>query len=162
GAAEVCNGQDDDCDGATDDNVTGVGDPCDGPDADHCADGFTVCTGAGVACDETGPGRVEACNGVDDTCDGVTDEGCDGDPDGYCGGDGCDPSAPACPNGCGDCNDADASVHPGATETCNRVDDDCDDVTDDVTPVASHCGRGACARDGTVTCVDGELQDSCK
>ncbi len=31
----------------------------------------------------------------------------------------------------GDCNDADASVYPGADESCNGVDDDCDGVVDD-------------------------------
>ena len=30
-----------------------------------------------------------------------------------------------------DCNDADASVFPGAEETCNGVDDDCDNETDE-------------------------------
>ena len=30
-----------------------------------------------------------------------------------------------------DCNDADASVFPGAEETCNGVDDDCDDEIDE-------------------------------
>ena len=31
---------------------------------------------------------------------------------------------------CEDCNDAAADVHPGATDTCDRRDDDCDGVTD--------------------------------
>ncbi|MDP2310783.1 MAG: MopE-related protein [Pseudomonadota bacterium] len=34
-----------------------------------------------------------------------------------------------------DCNDTDATVYPGAVETCNSVDDDCDTVVDNgVTP----------------------------
>jgi N-acetylneuraminic acid mutarotase len=31
----------------------------------------------------------------------------------------------------GDCNDTSAAVHPGATETCNTVDDDCNGLVDD-------------------------------
>ncbi len=41
----------------------------------------------------------------------------DMDDDGYPAGD--------------DCDDFDASVHPGAEETCNERDDDCDGLTDD-------------------------------
>jgi hypothetical protein len=31
----------------------------------------------------------------------------------------------------GDCDDGDDRVSPAATEICNRIDDDCDDVVDD-------------------------------
>src|SRR6185295_5070642 len=71
--AEVCNGKDDDCDGAVD-NLTGT---C-GIEAGAChagargcgTDGHEICDGA------TTPGD-ELCNGVDDDCDGKIDEGFD-------------------------------------------------------------------------------------
>ncbi|GIV30933.1 MAG: hypothetical protein KatS3mg029_0284 [Saprospiraceae bacterium] len=68
------------------------------------------------------PGAAEACNGLDDNCDGIipADEQ-DNDGDGYRV---CD----------GDCNDNDASIHPGATEVCNGIDDDCDGLIDEGAP----------------------------
>ena len=84
----------------------------------------------------------ETCNGLDDDCDGETDEagasGCtpyhhDGDADGFgtaataCL---CAPAAPYTALQGGDCADDDGSVHPTAPETCNGVDDDCDTVID--------------------------------
>jgi hypothetical protein len=95
-------------------------------------------------CDDTDasvhPNATETCNSIDDDCDGSTDEGVlntyyhDSDGDGY--GDAGD-STQACsapPDHVAnstDCDDTDASVHPNATETCNGIDDDCDNSTDE-------------------------------
>lgn len=50
----------------------------------------------------------------------------DSDGDGYCWGASCgDGTLP------GDCDDADASVFPGADEVCDGVDNDCDELVDD-------------------------------
>ncbi|MFH1026234.1 MAG: MopE-related protein, partial [Nitrospirota bacterium] len=65
---------------------------------------------------------------------------------------------------CGDidCDDSNAAVHPGAAETCNNVDDDCDGVTDDgIASVPTTCGIGACAATGQSTCQGGQMVDSC-
>jgi hypothetical protein len=83
--AERCNGADDDCDSQVDEDFADLGQACDGPDADKCADGKRKCSedGLGTVCGESGPGRAEVCNGLDDTCDGVVDEGFpDSDGDG--------------------------------------------------------------------------------
>ncbi|MBN2494321.1 MAG: hypothetical protein JXR96_07020 [Deltaproteobacteria bacterium] len=60
----------------------------------------------------------EECNGLDDDCDGLTDEDFDRDDDGWsqCGG---------------DCDDSDAEVRPGAEELCDGIDNDCDGDTDE-------------------------------
>jgi hypothetical protein len=86
--------------------------------------------------------RTEICNGIDDNCDGVVDEGCtpdsrtwfrDSDQDGY-GDKDHSVLAPTQPAGFvadnKDCNDNDASVHPGAAEICDGKDNDCDGRSD--------------------------------
>jgi hypothetical protein len=124
GAAESCgNGVDENCDGKDD--------TCPAQCKDGDADGYMAPAAdcpTGNDCDDKNntihPNGVEVCgNQVDENCDGKKDD-CpaeckDGDGDGY--GDG-----PDCEGY--DCNDANAKVHPGATEVCgNGLDDDCVD-----------------------------------
>jgi hypothetical protein len=84
------------------------------------------------------PGATEVCNGIDDNCSGVADEGltftnyyADVDGDGY--GAGAATNACAQPTGFvttnTDCNNTNAAVNPGATELCTTsVDDNCNGV----------------------------------
>lgn len=77
------------------------------------------------------PGGEEGCDGVDNNCDGVVDEGCDADADGYCRA-GSLLQTLVCPKLAYDCNDFNPVVHPGAPEVWNGKDDDCDGVVDEV------------------------------
>ncbi|MCA9516625.1 MAG: hypothetical protein KC635_16905, partial [Myxococcales bacterium] len=73
-AVETCNGNDDDCDGFIDEEV-GAGAACETTNALGTCTGVTVCSGAaGLRCNAPTPAE-ETCNGVDDDCDGETDEG---------------------------------------------------------------------------------------
>jgi hypothetical protein len=75
---------------------------------------------------------LEACNGVDDDCDEVVDEGCDDDGDGWCASDALvTMTEGVCELGLGDCVDTASGVNPGATEIfTNDLDDDCDGLID--------------------------------
>ncbi len=86
------------------------------------------------------PGATEICNLVDDNCNGQVDEGVqntyyrDADADTYGS---VSPTTQACTAPAGyvsnssDCNDSNASVHPGATEVCNGIDDNCNSQIDE-------------------------------
>jgi len=103
----------------------------------------------------------EVCDGFDNDCDDVTDEGYDLDADSYtiCGSDPFSPGTPPTTDRI-DCDDSVFEVHPGATEVCNAIDDDCDGVIDpgcactigDARPCGSE--RGICEL-GSQSCVAG-------
>lgn len=58
----------------------------------------------------------------------------------------------------GDCDDDDSGINPGAVETQDGIDQDCDGKIDDGTPGADDDGDGYC--DDSV-CTDGSLPNDC-
>jgi hypothetical protein len=140
----------DDTDGSVNSTATelwydGVDQDCSGgSDYDQDVDGFDATAAAGDDCDDldgsVNPSAAEECDGVDQNCDGAVDEGvlnvyyADADGDLY--GDAAS-SVEACDAPLGysasstDCDDGVAAVNPGARETCNTTDDDCDGSIDE-------------------------------
>jgi hypothetical protein len=163
GATEVCDLTDQDCDSLVDEGVTPTWHRDDDADDYATAEAVAACdppahwigwrtSPTTLDCDDARadvfPGATEVCDLTDQDCDALVDEGVtptwhrDDDGDTFATAErvaACQPP----PHWSGwrtssttvDCDDARADVFPGATEVCDRVDQDCDALTDEgVTP----------------------------
>jgi hypothetical protein len=159
GGTEKCNGSDDDCDGFVDEE-NALGCIVYYLDEDADGYGLTLfsrclCKSEGLYntinkgdCDDkdktVSPGEIEKCNNRDDDCDGDVDEegaeGCnfwckDADQDGHgeeiskkCL---CHSDPPWNTTLCDDCDDTSYYIVPGAGETCDDKDNNCNGITDE-------------------------------
>jgi hypothetical protein len=164
GVAETCDNVDNDCNGQIDDALplTTYYADADGDGYGNPAVSVTTCATAAPAghvtnntdCDDTNPdihpGVTETCDNVDNDCNGMVDDAlpvftyyADADGDGYG-----NPAvsvttcAVAAPVGHVtnklDCDDTNPDIHPGVTETCDNVDNDCNGQIDDALPIFTY------------------------
>ncbi|MBM4352592.1 MAG: hypothetical protein FJ109_02170 [Deltaproteobacteria bacterium] len=94
--------------------------------------GERMCEASGLSeCSALIP-SAEKCDDVDNDCDLAVDEGCNDDGDGFCDATMTTPGKPViCGSGGGDCDDTDGTVYPGATELCDKKDNNCDGTKDE-------------------------------
>jgi formylglycine-generating enzyme required for sulfatase activity len=135
-----CDGQDNDCDGQTDEDFAlATGTPMAAAcGLGACAGGKVVCaaSGKGAVCDGAAKAGPEACNGLDDDCDGQSDEAADllapatdCKATGVCAS---GAASPSCTSGNWTCDYQKVAGFEGAQEqSCDGQDNDCDGQTDE-------------------------------
>ncbi len=175
-SAEVCNGLDDDCDGQTDEPDFGQTQLADegvqtcGSEIERgeCKRGLLYCKDGSLSdCRGGVSASAEICDGLDNDCDGITDNGADGSPlsEECFTGEASKKGVGACKAGRRTCVSGQFGSCIGEvlpkTETCNGEDDDCNGVIDDLPEIACYSvdqkfiGHGPC-KAGARKCVSGE------
>ncbi len=147
-----CNGMDDNCDGVIDDpDEVGhlEGHPC-GTDVGECEPGETKCVGGEIICVGGRQPTEEVCNGLDDDCDGVTDNGAVCPPNSYCYDGACRPV----------CDPGDEFGCPINSDCVEVFIDILQDYANICLPSMGDCGGETCP-EGWV-CIDDECVDPCE
>ena len=160
----TCDGNDDDCDGAIDEDYVS--------EATDCGTGVCAATGvtscvAGTVLDSCTAGAPIAnddatCDGIDDDCSGQDDEDYQS-LNTSCG------TGPCAATGTTSCvagnvaNSCTPNPPLSSDDTvCNNIDDDCSGEADeDYVPLNTSCGTGVCAATGATSCSTGSVSDSC-
>jgi len=126
---ESCNGVDDNCDGQIDEGDPGGGASCTTGSTGECGPGHLHCIEGRLACVPDHISTPEVCDGKDNDCDGIIDNG-------FHIGEACDgPDSDFCARGHLQCANLFSSEcvgdSPNTPEVCNGLDDNCDGHVDE-------------------------------
>ena len=161
----VCDGKDNDCDGYVDEDYINFPITC---GVGYCKNtGYKECIGGVINndCTEKEPlsSSDNTCDGVDDNCNGQTDEGFEGSSI-TCGlGECVNTVTSECIDGVLNDNICTPLTRPSSTDNiCDGKDNDCDGYVDeDYVTETITCGVGACKRDGEKQCLSGIITEFC-
>ena len=150
---EVCNNLDDDCDGAVDDGIVGIGAACSTGKLGVCAAGTTQCQSGAIVCNQNIQPQTEICDGLDNDCNGVVDNGAT-----CTGGRQCVSGQCACPANQHVC--ADVCVSNSSTQTCGASCSPCPARTN-ATATCNGTACGFTCNSGFGNC-DGNAANGCE